>query len=170
MFNLITGFLRADGGSIRFKGEELLGMAPHEVEARGVVRTFQHLRLWGKMTVLENVLLGCRTPARARASSSLFLRPARVREEEATARRRALEVLEFFGLAGRAHELAEDLAYPEQKLLSMARIFATDARGAAARRADLRPRHRLARSESCRWCGGSSNTARRCCSSSTTWS
>ena len=114
VFNLITGFLRADGGSIRYKGEELLGLAPHQVEARGVVRTFQHLRLWGKMTVLENVL-------------TLFLRPGRVRAEEAAARERAMEVLRFFGLTGRAHELAENLAYPEQKLLSMARIFATDA-------------------------------------------
>jgi ABC-type branched-subunit amino acid transport system ATPase component len=126
VFNLITGFLRADGGSIRYKGEELLGLPPHEVETRGVVRTFQHLRLWGKMTVLENVLLGCRTPL-GESVVSLFLRPGRVREEEAAARRRAHEVLEFFGRAGRAHEMAEDLAYPEQKLLSMARIFATDA-------------------------------------------
>jgi ABC-type branched-subunit amino acid transport system ATPase component len=126
VFNLITGFLRADGGSIRYKGEELLGLPPHEVETRGVVRTFQHLRLWGKMTVLENVVLGCRTPL-GECVVSLFMRPGRVREEEAAARRRALEVLEFFGLAGRAHEMAEDLAYPEQKLLSMARIFATDA-------------------------------------------
>jgi ABC-type branched-subunit amino acid transport system ATPase component len=126
VFNLITGFLRADGGSIRYKDEELLGLAPHQVEARGVVRTFQHLRLWGKMTVLENVLLGCRTPLGENVLT-LYLRPGRVRAEEAAARARALEVLEFFGLTARAHELAEDLAYPEQKLLSMARIFATDA-------------------------------------------
>ena len=59
--------------------------------------------------------------------SRLFLRPGRVRDEEAAARERAMEVLEFFGLAARAHELAEDLAYPEQKLLSMARMLATDA-------------------------------------------
>jgi ABC-type branched-subunit amino acid transport system ATPase component len=126
VFNLITGFLRADGGSIRYKGEELLGLAPHQVEARGVVRTFQHLRLWAKMTVLENVLLGCRTPLGENALT-LFLRPGRVRAEEAAARERAMEVLRFFGLTDRAHELAEDLGYPEQKLLSMARIFATDA-------------------------------------------
>jgi len=126
VFNVITGFLRADGGSIRYKGEELLGLPPHQVEARGVVRTFQHLRLWGKMTVLENVLLGCRTPLGENVLT-LFLRPGRVRAEEAAARDRAMEVLRFFGLAARAHELAEDLAYPEQKLLSMARIFATDA-------------------------------------------
>ncbi len=126
VFNLITGFLRPDGGSIRFKGEELLGLPPHQVERRGVARTFQHLRLWGTMTVLENVLLGCRTPVGENVLS-LFLRPGRVRAEESEARARAMEVLDFFGLAGRARDPAEDLAYPEQKLLSMARIFATDA-------------------------------------------
>jgi ABC-type branched-subunit amino acid transport system ATPase component len=126
IFNLITGFLRADSGSIRLQGDELRGLAPHEVQAAGVVRTFQHLRLWGKMTVLENVMLGCRTPL-GESVLTLFLRPGRVRAEEKAARERAMEVLEFFGLAARAEELAEDLAYPEQKLLSMARIFATDA-------------------------------------------
>jgi ABC-type branched-subunit amino acid transport system ATPase component len=126
IFNLITGFLRADGGSIRYKGEELLGLPPHRIEARGVVRTFQHLRLWSKMTVLENVLLGCRTPLGENVLT-LFLRPGRVSAEEAAARERAMEVLRFFSLADRAQELAEDLAYPEQKLLSMARIFATEA-------------------------------------------
>jgi ABC-type branched-subunit amino acid transport system ATPase component len=126
IFNLITGFLRADTGSIRLQGDELRGLAPHEVQAAGVVRTFQHLRLWGKMTVLENVMLGCRTPL-GESVLTLFLRPNRVRAEEKAARERAMEVLEFFGLAARAEELAEDLAYPEQKLLSMARIFATDA-------------------------------------------
>ena len=126
IFNLITGFLAADRGSIRLRGEELSGRAPHEVERLGVVRTFQHLRLWGKMTVLENVLLGCATPA-GENLVSLFLRPATVRAEEARAREKAMEVLRFFGLAERAAEYAEDLAYPEQKLLSMARIFAADA-------------------------------------------
>jgi ABC-type branched-subunit amino acid transport system ATPase component len=126
VFNLITGFLGADQGSIRLRGRELLGLSPHRVERLGVVRTFQHLRLWNKMSVLENVLLGCDTPAGENVFS-LFLRAGAVRAEEARARERAMEVLQFFGLADRAGELAEDLAYPEQKLLSMARIFATDA-------------------------------------------
>jgi ABC-type branched-subunit amino acid transport system ATPase component len=127
VFNLITGFLSADRGSIRFKGgKEILGLSPHQVERLGVVRTFQHLRLWGKMSVLENVLLGCATPVGENVFS-LFLRAGAVRTEENRARERAMEVLRFFGLADRARELAEDLAYPEQKLLSMARIFATDA-------------------------------------------
>jgi branched-chain amino acid transport system permease protein len=126
IFNVITGFLRPDRGSIRFKGEELVGLAPHEVERRGVARTFQHLRLWSKMSVLDNVLLGCQS-AVGENVLTLFLRPAAVKAQEARDRARALEVLDFFGLRSRAHELAEDLAYPEQKLLSMARIFATDA-------------------------------------------
>jgi ABC-type branched-subunit amino acid transport system ATPase component len=126
VFNLITGFLGADEGSIKLRGRELLGLAPHQVQRLGVVRTFQHLRLWSKMTVIENVLLGCATSA-GESVFSLFLRAGAVRDEEARARARAMEVLEFFGLAPRAHEFAEDLAYPEQKLLSMARIFAADA-------------------------------------------
>ncbi len=126
IFNLITGFLRPDGGSIRLNGEELVGLAPHRVERRGVARTFQHLRLWNKMTVLDNVRLGCQGAAGENVLT-LFCSARRVRAEEARARERAMDVLAFFGLAGRAQELAEDLAYPEQKLLSMARIVATDA-------------------------------------------
>ena len=126
VFNLITGFLGADRGSILLQGKQLLGLPPHQVERLGVVRTFQHLRLWSKMTVLENVLLGCATPTGENVFS-LFLRAGAVRAEERRAHERASEVLRFFGLADRAQELAEDLAYPEQKLLSMARIFATDA-------------------------------------------
>jgi ABC-type branched-subunit amino acid transport system ATPase component len=126
IFNLITGFLRPDGGSIRLNGEQLVGLAPHRVERRGVARTFQHLRLWNKMTVLDNVRLGCQGAAGENVLT-LFCSARRVRAEEARARERAMDVLAFFGLAGRAQELAEDLAYPEQKLLSMARIVATDA-------------------------------------------
>jgi ABC-type branched-subunit amino acid transport system ATPase component len=126
IFNLITGFLRADRGSIRLEGREILGEPPHVVERLGVIRTFQHLRLWNKMSVLDNVLLGCRTPAGENVLS-LFVRPARVRAEEAAARAHGRAALDFFGLGGRARDLVEDLSYPEQKLLSMARIFATDA-------------------------------------------
>jgi ABC-type branched-subunit amino acid transport system ATPase component len=126
IFNLITGFIRPDHGSVRFRGQELVGLPAWQIERRGLARTFQHLRLWGKMTVLDNVRLGCRTPLGENVLT-LFLRPGLVTTEEHVARAHAMEVLEFFGLAHRAHELAEDLAYPEQKLLSMARIFASDA-------------------------------------------
>jgi ABC-type branched-subunit amino acid transport system ATPase component len=126
IFNLITGFLRTDAGSIRLRGEDLTGLAPWQIERRGVARTFQHLRLWAKMSVLDNVVLAAQGPVGENVLT-LFLRPAAVRREESRARERAMQVLDFFGLATRAHELAEDLAYPEQKLLSMARIFGTEA-------------------------------------------
>ncbi len=126
VFNMITGFLQADSGSIKLRGEELRGRTPHEIEHKGVVRTFQHLRLWQKMTVLENVMLGRRTPLGENVLA-LFLRPGAVAAEETAAREHAMEVLEFFGLTDRAGELAESLAYPEQKLLSMARIYASHA-------------------------------------------
>ena len=126
VFNMITGFLQADSGSIRLRGEELRGRTPHEIEHKGVVRTFQHLRLWQKMTVLENVMLGCRTPLGENVLA-LFLRPGAVAAEEAAAREHAMQVLEFFGLTDQAGELAESLAYPDQKLLSMARIYASEA-------------------------------------------
>src|ERR1700710_1693908 len=77
IFNLITGFLSADLGSIQLRGQEILGLSPHRVEKRGVVRTFQHLRLWGKMSVLDNVLLGCATPLGENVLS-LFLRRSAV--------------------------------------------------------------------------------------------
>jgi ABC-type branched-subunit amino acid transport system ATPase component len=126
IFNLITGFLRPDRGSIHFRGEELVGLAAWQIERLGLARTFQHLRLWGKMTVLQNVMLGRRAP-RGENVVTLFLQPGRVGAEERRLRQHGMEVLDFFGLAHRAHELAEDLAYPEQKLLSMARIFASEA-------------------------------------------
>jgi len=126
VFNMITGFLQPDTGSIRLRGEELRGRAPHQIERLGVARTFQHLRLWQKMTVLDNVLLGCRTPLGENVLA-LFFRPGAVAAEEAAACAHAMQVLEFFGLADRAGELAESLAYPEQKLLSMARIVASPA-------------------------------------------
>jgi len=120
LLRLIAGLARPQGGSLTYMG------APIEGPAQGVAMVFQGFALFPWMTVLENVMLGCRTPL-GESVLTLFLRPNRVRAEEKAARERAMEVLEFFGLAARAEELAEDLAYPEQKLLSMARIFATDA-------------------------------------------
>ena len=113
-------------GAIRLREQNINGKPAHEIARLGIARTFQHAEVFSQMTVLENVMLGCRTPL-GESVVTLFLRPGRVRAEEKAARERAMEVLEFFGLAARAEELAEDLAYPEQKLLSMARIFATDA-------------------------------------------
>ena len=126
VFNLITGFLRADTGSIRYKGEEIAGLPPYRVEARGVVRTFQHLRLWAKMSVLENVLVGMHCRTRAGPGSILLAFPG-ARAERSRAIERARELLAFFGerLLPRAHDPAASLSYANRRRLEIARALAT---------------------------------------------
>ena len=82
LFNCITGTMPPSGGSIRFLGRELVGLAPHEVARRGITRTFQHIRLFGQMTVLENIMVGHDFKGRTGIFSAL-MRPPRVAREEA---------------------------------------------------------------------------------------
>ncbi|BDG59837.1 ABC transporter ATP-binding protein [Caldinitratiruptor microaerophilus] len=127
VFNLITGFLRPTTGRIRYEGRDVTGLSPQRLLRMGVARTFQNLRLHLQMTVLENVML---TAQRQPGEDmwSLFLRPRMTSRAEAEVRERALEHLDFVGLADRAGELADNLSYAEQKLLSIARILMTEAR------------------------------------------
>jgi ABC-type branched-subunit amino acid transport system ATPase component/ABC-type branched-subunit amino acid transport system permease subunit len=125
-FNLLTGFLSPDQGEIRYKGVKLQARQPHELVRAGIARSFQDLRLFIKMTVLENVLVAL---PRQHGDNllQLFLRPLFVRTEDAANTRKALAILEFIGLKDRAYELAEDLSYAEEKLLVVARLIATEA-------------------------------------------
>src|SRR5262249_1953723 len=88
-FNLIAGAYPASGGHVRFAGESILGLPPHKIAARGVMRTFQHNRPFSGMSVVDNVLVGAHT----RFHAGVFL--ARSREEEAQRRSRAEELVEF---------------------------------------------------------------------------
>jgi branched-chain amino acid transport system ATP-binding protein len=108
-FHLITGFHRADSGSVRAFGKEIVGLRPHDVCAFGLARTFQVAKPFGAMTVLENVMTGA------------FLRDHHV----ATARDKAREVIDFVGLSARAHTRAKDLTTIDQRRLEMARALAT---------------------------------------------
>src|SRR5688572_15693697 len=95
-FNLIAGAYAADAGDVRFAGQPLLGLAPHQIAARGIMRTFQHNRPFDGMSVLENVLVGAHT----RFKSSLWRVIAGADQaEEGENRRRAEELIEFVGLA-----------------------------------------------------------------------
>src|SRR5690606_39155724 len=124
LFNLITGIYRPDVGSIRFQGEELVGLRPHQVVQRGIARTFQTVRLFTNLTCLENVLAGqhCRSQAGLWAS---ILRTRRQRAEEARVREVAQACLELVGLEAAAHELAASLPYGDRKRLEIARALAT---------------------------------------------
>jgi ABC-type branched-subunit amino acid transport system ATPase component len=124
LFNCITGTLPPDTGSIRFKGEELVGLPPHEVARRGISRTFQHIRVFGQMSVLENVMVG----RDFRGQTGIFgalLRPPRVGREEAENRKRCLEVLALFGerLLPRLDQPARELSYANRRRLEMARAL-----------------------------------------------
>src|SRR6266851_3557068 len=96
VFNLITCLYRPTSGAIYMAGESLLGLSPDRVLTRGIARTFQNIRLFNNMTVLENVLVGQHSQLKANILSSVIRTPGVV-HEEAEARKRAIELLSFFG-------------------------------------------------------------------------
>jgi ABC-type branched-subunit amino acid transport system ATPase component len=108
-------------------GESLIGLRPYAIVGRGVARTFQSIRLFQNMTVLDNVLVGEHCRLRASVAGAVF-RPPVVVTEEARARERAREMLAFVGLSDRDEELAKNLAYGDQRRLEIARALASEPR------------------------------------------
>jgi branched-chain amino acid transport system ATP-binding protein len=129
VFNLITGIYRVTSGDILLEGQSLVGLSPDKVVRRGITRTFQNIRLFNNMTVLENVLVGCHTQLKSQVLGALF-RPPRVRREEEEARERSLELLSFFGpeLVARQDEYVLNLSYAEKRRVEIARALAAKPR------------------------------------------
>jgi branched-chain amino acid transport system permease protein len=129
LFNAITGLVPAQAGSIRFEGAELLGLPPHAILARGVARTFQNIRLFPNLTVLENVLIG-RHARLATSAIGAVLRLPFTRREEAAATTRALDIIALFGnrLAPRANQTVSGLSYANRRRVEVARALATSPR------------------------------------------
>ncbi|MBM3554756.1 MAG: ATP-binding cassette domain-containing protein, partial [Alphaproteobacteria bacterium] len=125
-FNLLTGFLPPTGGTVALAGKSLDGLPSHDIVRAGAARSFQDLKLFTKMTVLDNVLVSLPDQSGDRLRG-VFFAPWRVRQEEATNIARALAVLDFVGLKDKAEESADNLSYAEEKLLSVARLLATGA-------------------------------------------
>ena len=123
IFNMITGVLAPTGGRMLFEGRPLPIGRPHAVAARGVARTFQLVRLFGEMTVLENVLVGCHRRGHAGWLSCALRSRAMLREEQGL-RRRAWEVLGLVGLEAHAALPAAAVPYGEQRLVEVARALA----------------------------------------------
>src|SRR5947209_8153191 len=125
VFNLITGIYRPSSGEIIFDGRSLVGLRPDQILTRGIARTFQNIRLFNNMSVMENVLVGQHTQLKANALSSLFHTPKVVHEEEA-ARKRAVELLSFFGseLVERQEEYVINLSYADRRRVEIARALA----------------------------------------------
>lgn len=125
LINMLTGVVTADEGSIRFEDHELVGARAHAVCALGIARTFQNLRLFSEMSVLENVMLGRHSRMRNGFWSSLLALP-QARREEADARAHALRLLDLLGLAAHADLRADTLPYGLQRRVELARALATD--------------------------------------------
>ena len=127
LVNILSGVLPATSGSIRFEGNEIGGQSAHRVARSGIRRTFQTLRIFPEMSVVENVAVGYHTHGSAEVWAAL-LRTARAAREERTALARASEALTFVGL-GVDHQLAAGaLAYGQQRLLEIARALVAEPR------------------------------------------
>jgi branched-chain amino acid transport system ATP-binding protein len=122
-FNCITGFYRPSGGSVRLAGEQISGRRPSAIAARGVARTFQNLRLFGELSVLDNVRAGTHLRIRQSALDALLHTP-RFRRTERQATEEAQHWLDFVGLRGDRHAAARNLPYGEQRRVEIARALA----------------------------------------------
>ena len=125
LFNVITGIFPPNGGAIALDGMSIEGRKAREIARLGVSRTFQNVEVFGRMTVLENVMVGRHIQSRAGIISAGF-RLVGMRREERQIRESAMQHLAFVGLENRATELAGNLPLGEQKLLEVARALATD--------------------------------------------
>ena len=123
-FNVMTGVYKATSGQVRFKGEPLGDRKRFEITRLGIARTFQNIRLFPEMTALENVMVGADAHHKTSVVAALLHLPIH-KQEEKDGRERSMELLEFMGIADRAHELARNLPYGYQRRLEISRALAT---------------------------------------------
>ncbi|MCW2834848.1 MAG: transporter related [Nocardioides sp.] len=149
-FNVMTGVYTPTSGEIRFDGDRVSGVKPHRINAMGIARTFQNIRLFPEMTAMENVMVGADARHKTSVMGTLFrLYRVKAKEhelpdnplkrslakvfgisrhtlEERAGRQKSMEMLRFVGIADRAHELARNLPYGYQRRLEIARALATE--------------------------------------------
>jgi branched-chain amino acid transport system ATP-binding protein len=124
-FNLLTGIYKPDAGSIVFAGRSLIGFRPDQVNAAGMSRTFQSIRLFPGMTVLENVMVGMHS----RLSVNLITTLTRLggfNAQERRVREKTRDLLHFVGLGGKGDEVSRNLPYGDQRRIEIARALASD--------------------------------------------
>jgi len=125
VFNLLTGVYCPDQGAIALDGRRLHGLRPHQITAAGMARTFQNIRLFGELSVLDNVQLACQLRGRPSLTATL-LRTASAVARERFIRHRSLELLDVFELRDRADEPAQSLPYGHQRKVEIIRALATE--------------------------------------------
>jgi branched-chain amino acid transport system ATP-binding protein len=125
LFNLLTGIYKPDKGTILFNGRLMIGLRPDQVNAAGMARTFQNIRLFPGMTALENVMVGMHSRLRISLPATL-LRVPWFREQESYVRQRASDLLRFVGLGGKGDEVSRNLPYGDQRRIEIARALASE--------------------------------------------
>ncbi|UCD34526.1 MAG: ABC transporter ATP-binding protein [Nitrospiraceae bacterium] len=127
LFNLVSGFLPPDNGTVSFNGEPVQGLKPFQIAAKGISRTFQHIRLFPKMSALENVMIGRHLHGRSGFLAGMLSLPW-TRAEENRIRDTSMEILGFLGIAGLAEADAVSLSYGQQRTVELARALAGEPR------------------------------------------
>ena len=127
VFNILSGIYELNNGEIYFDGERLDGKTPQQIVNKGIARTFQNIRLFSDMRVIENVLVGAHTQIKYGFLAGLF-RSKSFRKEEAQMKRFAVKLLQDVGLTHRLHDYADNLPYGEQRKLEIVRAIATGAK------------------------------------------
>ena len=125
IFNLLTGVYKPTDGSFMFDGEELAGKSAIDINKKGIARTFQNIRLFGNMSVLDNVKVGLHNSESTNLLDSIFRTP-KYRKEEKNITEKALELLDVFGLKEEANFKASNLPYGKQRKLEIARALGTN--------------------------------------------
>lgn len=125
LFNLISGFLKPDSGAIIFDRQPIYGLKPYHVAEKGVSRTFQHVKLFPKMTSLENVMIGRHIHSRTGFIAGMLNLPWTWLEEREN-RERSLEIMNFLGISTLADIEATSLAYGQQRVVELARALASE--------------------------------------------
>jgi len=127
VFNLVTGAYKPSEGEVRINGDDLVGLRPHQITAQGIGRTFQTIRLWNELTVLDNICIARASRIQYSLLDSI-LHGKGYQREERQIKKRGMDLLEVFGLEGYARELAKNLPYGAQRRVEIARALATEPR------------------------------------------
>lgn len=125
LFNLVSGVLEPDAGAINFNGSPIQGFKPYQVAACGIARTFQLIRLFPKMSALENIMIGRHMHSRAGFVAGMLNLPWTCREEKEI-RGKSLEIMRFLNIEGMAESEATSLAYGQQRIVELGRALACE--------------------------------------------